>query len=213
MEADFWLQKWEKNETAFHQSAANQFLVKHFDALKLQPGARVFVPLCGKTLDIAWLLTKGYQVAGAELSQLAIDQLFENLGAKPSIKKIGKLLHYSAPSVDIFVGDIFELTAETLGTVDAIYDRAALVALPAGMRDRYASHLLTITNSAPQLTICYVYDQSRQAGPPFSVTNEEVLRLYSTNYLASLLEVADVPGGLKGICPATENIWLLCLPD
>lgn len=209
MEPDFWHQRWEKNETAWHESKANALLVKYFHELSLAKGRRVFVPLCGKTLDISWLLSNGYRVAGAELSQRAIEQLFMDLGMQPDISRIGDLELWSGKSVDIFVGNIFALTRTMLGPVDAVYDRAALVALPASMRDRYIAHLTSITAKAPQLLICYDYDQSAMEGPPFSITGEEVLRYYAATYDAKLLASAEVPGGLKGKCSAKEHVWLL----
>ncbi|RHX84655.1 thiopurine S-methyltransferase [Leptospira stimsonii] len=209
MDANFWHQRWSKNEIAFHEREANPFLVTYFHELSLNPGNRVFVPLCGKTLDIAWLLSKGYRVAGAELSQIAIEQLFSGLGVEPTITKLGELDRYSAENVDIFVGDIFQLNEAALGTIHAIYDRAALVALPKEMRDRYTTHLMKITHNAPQLLICYEYDQTLIGGPPFSIQNEEVLKQYSDHYQLNLVETKEVPGGLKRVCPAKENVWLL----
>jgi thiopurine S-methyltransferase len=209
MDADFWHQKWEKNDIGFHNSEANPLLVRHFGALALARGSRVFLPLCGKTLDIAWLLAQGYRVAGAELSRLAIEQLFAGLGVEPEIARAGGLQRYSARNIDIFVGDLFALSGDLLGPVDAVYDRAALVALPATMRDRYTAHLMGITGRAPQLLISYTYDQSLLEGPPFSISNEEVYRHYDGEYELELLESVDVPGGLKGKCAATENVWLL----
>jgi thiopurine S-methyltransferase len=209
MDANFWLKKWENNEIAFHESETNPLLVNHFKKLSLEKGRRVFVPLCGKTLDIAWLLAHGYRVAGAELSKLAVEQLFMQLGVEPGISAVGKLMHYGAQDIDIFVGDIFEVTAEMLGAVDAIYDRAALVALPETMRHRFVAHLMKITNGAPQLLISYVYDQSLMAGPPFSVSNEEVNHHYGDNYKLTLISSKDLSGGLKKQYVAKENVWLL----
>ena len=209
METNFWHKKWEANEIAFHASEANTFLVQYFDALSLAKGSRVFLPLCGKTLDIHWLLSYGYKVAGAELSKIAIEQLFTALGVEPTISTRGNIDHYSAQNIDIFVGDIFELSNQALGQVEAIYDRAALVALPAEMRTRYTAHLMEITSKAPQLLICYEYNQNLQEGPPFSIPSKEVRQHYNTHYDLTLIESRDVSGGLKGICPAKENIWLL----
>lgn len=209
MDKIFWEERWKKNEIAFHGAEANPFLVKYFDRLSLAKGSRIFLPLCGKTLDILWLLSKGYRVAGAELSKLAIDQLFSEMKVTPQISKLGKLEHYSAKNLDIFVGDFFDLSRQALGSVDAIYDRAALVALPESMRSSYTKHLIEITNKAPQLLICYEYDQRLQEGPPFSISNEEVHQHYKSHYDLNLLESSNVPGGLKGKSPAKENIWLL----
>ena len=71
MNSSFWHQRWEKNEIGFHEDKPNPLLVKHFHELSVARGCRIFVPLCGKTLDISWLLSRDYRVAGAELSQLA----------------------------------------------------------------------------------------------------------------------------------------------
>ena len=209
MDASFWHQKWADNNIAFHYSEANPLLVKHFDDLSLKADSRVFLPLCGKTLDIGWLLSQGYRVAGAELSAIAITQLFAELGVEPEISELGKLTHYSAPNLDIFVGDIFQLSGKVLGPVDAVYDRAALVALPGEMRARYTTHLLEITNKVPQLLICFEYDQTLMAGPPHSISREEVHRHYADSHVLSLAESKPIPDGLKGKCPATNNVWLL----
>lgn len=209
MDAGFWHQRWDKNEIAFHESKANPLLVKHFNVLSLAKGRRIFVPLCGKTLDVSWLLSNGYRVAGAELSQLAIEQLFMELGVQPETSTVGEVEQWSANNLYIFVGDIFVLSRKILGPVDGIYDRAALVAFPEEMRKRYAAHLTEITGKAPQLLICYDYDQSLMEGPPFSVSNDEVKRYYAVNYDVTLIASTAVSGGLKGKCPAKENVWLL----
>jgi thiopurine S-methyltransferase len=209
METNFWHQKWQHGDIGFHQSQANPLLVKHLDRLALRPGARVFLPLCGKTLDIAYLLGLGYRVAGAELSEIAVRELFQSLDLQPVIQQQGALQHYGGASIDIFVGDIFDLGADALGSVDAIYDRAALVALPEAMRTRYAAHLVDITGISPQLLITYAYDQSLIDGPPFSVTEAEVQRLYGNSYALNVLEHHEVEGGLKGKVPAAETVWLL----
>ncbi len=209
MEKSFWLQKWENNKIAFHKSEANPLLVKYFKELSLEKGSRIFVPLCGKTLDIAWLLANGYRVAGAELIEMAIEQLFTELGIEPKISKAGSVKHYSAENIDIFVGNIFDVSSKILGPVDAVYDRAALVALPTAMRDRYTVHLTEITAKAPQLLVSYEYDQTVMGGPPFSVSNEEVSQHYGNSYDVTLLMSKDVPGGLKERCTAQENVWLL----
>lgn len=209
MEASFWHQRWERNEIGFHEASANALLVKHLPSLSLAPQSRVFIPLCGKTLDIHWLLNQGLRVAGAELSELAVTQLFAELNLTPEITQRGQLRHYHAQHIDIFVGDIFDLTADILGQVDAVYDRAALVALPAPLREKYAAHLIAISHTAPQLLICYVYEQSQLSGPPFSVEDAEVKQHYQSQYTLDLLECPEVAGGFKGRVPAQEHVWRL----
>lgn len=94
-----------------------------------------------------------------------------------------------------------------LGKVDAIYDRAALVALPFEMRVRYAAHLREITNTAPQLLVTFDYDQQKLDGPPFSVISNEVEQHYIDHYSLTLLQGKEI--NLKGKVPAKENVWLL----
>ncbi|WHZ23772.1 MAG: Thiopurine S-methyltransferase [Nitrospira sp.] len=209
MDAKFWHDRWASNEIGFHKSEANPLLVKYVDQLSLATGSRVFLPLCGKTLDIGWLLSRGYRVAGAELSAVAIEQLFVELGVTPTITNVGALDHYRAPQLDIIVGDIFTVTPEILGPVDAVYDRAALVALPQAMRARYAAHLTTLTAHVPQLLISFEYNQRAMDGPPFSVTEAEIRQHYGQRYDITVLTSLDVPDGLKGRCPATERVYLL----
>jgi len=209
MEKNFWLERWQSDQTGFHLGESNPLLVKHFPTLVLAPAARVFVPLCGKTLDIGWLLAQGCRVVGAELSELAVEQLFAQLALTPRRVPAGELMQYQAENIIIFLGDIFALTAAQLGAVDAVYDRAALVALPEAMRRRYAAHLMAITAKAPQLIICYDYDQQQMPGPPFSVNEFELRQLYAQDYTIEMLESREIPGGLKGQCPAQENVWRL----
>lgn len=209
MEAGFWHQKWQRGEIGFHNSEANPLLTAHIGRLALPQGSRIFLPLCGKTLDIAWLLANGYRVVGAELSELAIVELFNELGVEPEIFSAGKLLRYSATNIDIWVGDIFDVSAENLGPVSAIYDRAALIALPSEMRQQYASHMITITNATPQLLITLEYNQQLMDGPPFSVNADEVRQHYSATYQLTAVESKEVEGGLKGKVASTETVWLL----
>lgn len=209
MEPDFWRQRWEKKETGWHESKPNAVLVKHLPQLVLAKDRRIFVPLCGKTLDISWLLSHGYRVAGVELSELAVEQLFMDLGLEPEIARTGELDQWSANRIDIFVGNIFALSRKALGNIDGVYDRAALVALPTEIRSRYTAHLMDLTNKAPQLLVSYDYDQQLMDGPPFSVSGDEIRRHYAQAYDVRLLASTGVSGGLKGKCPATENVWLL----
>jgi len=209
VDASFWHDKWARGEIGFHEGQANAHLVAHFERLALPPGSRVFLPLCGKSRDLGWLLERGYRVVGIELSQVAISQLFEDLGLTPQVTTAGALTHYAVEDMDIFVGDVFALTAEALGPVDAIYDRAALVALPPQTRPRYAAHLVAIASAAPQLLVTFEYDQSRLDGPPFSVAGAEVEALYAQAYRLEPLGRTAVKGGLKGKVEADDVVWQL----
>lgn len=209
MNIESWKQAWEANNIGFHKMKPHPQLVAFLSELNLAPGSRIFLPLCGKTLDISWLLSQGYKVVGAEVSQLAVDQLFQELGMEPKISVIEQGSIYRSDNIDIFVGDIFDLDQAVLGSVDAIYDRAALVALPLELRSVYTQHLMDISDTAPQLVITFEYDQQLKGGPPFSVDADEIEQHYAGTYACRLLHSFRLPNGLKGASEATENIWLI----
>lgn len=209
MDSEFWHARWENKHIGFHRSEVHPQLRKHLQALQLDAGARVFVPLCGKTRDIGWLREQGYHVLGVELSPIAVDALFAELELEPTRKTQGALTHLSAEKIDIWVGDIFQLEAQELGHVDAVYDRAALVALPEPLRTRYTQHLSAITGQAPQLLVCFVYDQRQMSGPPFSIGPQQLREYYAHLYQLQQLENQELPGGLLDAQPASEVVWLL----
>lgn len=209
MLADFWHHKWQVGEIGFHEGQVNHLLSKYLDQLNLTVRSRIFLPLCGKTRDIAWLLSKGYRVVGAELNPIAVSQLFEELAVQAEIVEVGPLTHYRTEGLDIFLGDVFDLNRETLGAVNAIYDRAAMVALPEEMRSRYAGLLVDVCAAVPQLLISFEYDQSALPGPPFSVPEDELRALYQPIYQFSCAERFRLPGGLKGKVDAEEIAWVL----
>ncbi len=209
MEAEFWHDRWATGRIGFHEAAPNGLMVAHLGTLGLAPGARLFLPLCGKTRDIGWLLGRGYRVAGAELSRVAVEQLFDELGLVPEVAPAGAMERFRAGGVEVFVGDVFDLGAEMLGPVDAVYDRAALVALPAAVRGRYGAHVHAVTGGARQLVIAFEYDQGAAEGPPFSVDAAEIGRVYGGLYAARRLARVAVEGGLRPGVAAVETVWLL----
>lgn len=209
MEQDFWHRRWAKNEIGFHEPKPNGLLVKYFDQLSLKTDSRIFLPLCGKTLDIDWLLSQGHQVVGIELNQSAVEELFKRLNVTPDKTIINNhLICYQAPNICIYQGDIFKLTAQELGAVDAVYDRAALVALPETLRQQYSRHLLHLCPHTPQLLIVFNYDQSQMTGPPFSVSVSDIEKIYQSHYTIAQCQTRQVPGGVRQV-PAQETAWLL----
>ncbi|WP_317928675.1 thiopurine S-methyltransferase [Halioxenophilus sp. WMMB6] len=209
MEQQFWFDRWAKREIGFHMAAPHPLLIKHFSRLALAANSHVLTPLCGKSLDLHWLLAQGCRVTGVELSEAAVKELFAELKLSPVVSAEGALRRYQAGALTVFVGDLFALKAEQLAAVDAIYDRAALVALPQSMRGDYAQQLLALSQSAPQLIVTMEYDQSLQPGPPFAVSEAMVRGLYESHYAIELVERVAVEGGLKGLCPAEEAVWQL----
>ncbi|WP_109441385.1 thiopurine S-methyltransferase [Acinetobacter haemolyticus] len=207
MQHDFWHNKWQTNNIGFHLDQPHTLLTQYLSSLNLNKNARIFVPLCGKSLDLAWLIDQGYHVIGIDLSPVAIQDLIVELDLNFKEIQMGRLTYYQHAQIELFTGDFFELTAEQLGKIDAIYDRAALIALPEHMRSAYTQHLLQITNHAPQLLISLEYDQSLLAGPPFSVPEYELTVYYANHYDIKLL--ASNTENLKGKLIAYEHAWHL----
>lgn len=190
MEHEFWHACWENNRIGFHQPEVNKLLVKYWPKLVLPKNKNVFVPLCGKSLDLIWFYEQGYQVVGVELSLIALKALMDLFESKYSLsfkrriihKSEGKIELYTADKIRLFCGDVFQLNKELLGQIDGIYDRAALVALPPNMRKKYCTHIINITESAPQLLFAFNYSQNKMAGPPFSVPEHEIKTHYKNTY-------------------------------
>lgn len=207
MHAEFWHKLWDTNDIGFHLENVNELLLRNFNKLGLKKNSRVFIPLCGKTVDIKWLIDNGYKVVGAELNENAIKELFIYLNLNPKVTQEGSLILYSALNIHIFVGDIFELDKSILGNVDAVYDRGAIVALPDKMRENYTSFLKDITNQAPQLIITFVYNQDLMAGPPFSVGQKQLKDYYKDSYTIKSLETLK-PKEFQQL-GGSEVVWLL----
>ncbi len=182
MKQEFWHERWEKNEIGFHLPMVHPWLKAVWPDQNVSEGASVFVPLCGKTLDIDYFLQQKMSVVAVELSELAVITLFEQLNYKANVSDwIGGKL-YQAENLKVYVGDFFKLTPEHVGHVSVIYDRAAIIALPTEMRQRYAQHLVKSCPVADILSLTFDYAQEDMAGPPFSVSQQEIKQHYSENY-------------------------------
>jgi len=199
MQPEFWHERWSTGRIGFHRDAPLPLLVRHWPTLDLAPDTRVFVPLCGKSLDMVWLAECGHRVLGVELSELAVRQFFEELGLEPSIHDTAAGRHFVAGPYELIVGDAFALPADVLADCAAVYDRAALIALPPDLRRRYAS---TAWRRLPPgcrgLLVTLEYPQAEKAGPPFSVAADEVHALLDGAWDIDIVErrdiLADEPG-------------------
>lgn len=194
MDSEFWHERWAENQIGFHQDDINAHLTEFWNKLSLpKQGATVFVPLCGKSADILWLIKEGYKVVGVELSPLAVEQFFEENNLQPSIHKEEEFACWETENLSILVGDFFHLTSEHLRNIDAVYDRASLVALPPEMRSEYVEHLHSLLQDGTQtLLLTLEYHQNEIEGPPFSVHEDEVRALYAGSSQIELLFTQDL---------------------
>jgi len=175
MEPAFWHRKWADNQIGFHQAEASPYLQRYWPALGLAAGSRVLVPLCGKSLDLAWLAGQGHRVLGVELSRRAVEDFFLEHGLAAQVSQQGAFEVWRSGDVELWCGDIFALQAEDVADCTGLYDRAALIALPAPMRERYCALLSTVMPVGGKgMLVALDYDQALLAGPPFSVGDAEV---------------------------------------
>ena len=197
MNPDFWNQRWRENRIGFHEGAPNAFLVKYGD--RLTGAKRVLVPLCGKAEDLAYLASRGHDVLGVELVEDAVRQFFAEHHVTPSITPRGGFQQYTAGAITILVGDLFATSPEVVGAIDAIYDRAALVALPAEMRIGYVAQLARIAPDAKrELLMTIEYPAGSLEGPPFSVSASDVRTLFANAVIQELDHAADPRGRAGG---------------
>lgn len=193
MQAEFWHERWQQNQIGFHSEAINPHLERYWPALNIAEGSRVFVPLCGKSSDMMWLLSQELQVIGVELSPLAVSAFFSENGIPVSTRRQGRFNVSETDDLTIYCGDFFDLSADELTGVTAVYDRASLVALPPEMRSAYAAHLREMLESGTKiLLVAFDYPQQEMDGPPFCVPNEEVETLYRDWCRVELLFSDDI---------------------
>lgn len=213
METSFWHERWEKGDIGFHRDAPHFALEKYWHRLQVEPPAAVLVPLCGKSLDMAWLATKGYRVVGVELSQLAIDAFFASQNLTPSSRTVGDFTVSTSGPYELWCGDIFALPSDALRGVAAVYDRASLVAFPPRMQADYAKWLSTMPGNAPILLVGLAYEESEMNGPPFSIPQASVRELLGQNFGLDVLfeeDVIEANAGLKkrGLTALQETVYL-----
>ena len=193
MEPGFWHERWQQGRIGFHQDRPLPLLCKHWPALGFPANARVFVPLCGKSLDMAWLADRGHRILGVELSELAVQQFFDERGLAPEVRDTQYGRHYTAGPYELIAGDAFELDADVLAGCSAVYDRAALIALPPDLRQRYAQTAWRrLPAGCTGLLVTLEYPQEQKDGPPFSVEEPEVRQLLEPDWSVSVLERRDI---------------------
>ena len=219
MNSKFWQQRWQEGRIGFHQSDVNPELIKHFSNLALPAGSQVLVPLCGKSVDMVWLAHAGYDVVGIELVESAVQAFFAEQNIMPTITEFisaadgSTLKRYqgqlAGQTITLWVADIFALSPTAIGGIAAVYDRAALIALPETMRADYSTQIIKLSNNAPQLLITLNYEQSKKDGPPFSISREQLQQYYDANYKIIELESQSSTLNSAAELSVTEHVWLL----
>ncbi len=197
MEIDFWLERWSRGETGFHQHHVNPYLGYYYGemgpAVEKRSELRVFVPLCGKSKDLWWLQQSGYQSVGVECSELAVEQFFAEQQLNFIKSNMESHVRYKTDMLEILLGDFFTLQAENIGYITDIFDRASLIALPKEMRSEYVNKITELQKPGTRtLLITLTYPENEMYGPPFSVSEEEVNELYRDNFRVEKLAAKSI---------------------
>ncbi len=200
MKKKFWNNRWATNDIGFHMAEPHSILRRFYEQLNIAPGQRVFVPLCGKSLDMLWLASKKANVTGVEFNALAVEAFFSENDLQPQQDEMNSFARFRSGDIELLCGDLFELDQAQIQGARACYDRGALVALPPDMRQRYVSHLANLLPAGSRvLLISYEYDQAETHGPPFSVPLKSVEKLLGANFEVRLLTEEDALPTHKGL--------------
>lgn len=188
-----WLVRWQQDRIGFHEADINRHLQRRLPEYELSPGATVFLPLCGKAHDIAWIARQGYRVVGIEISRIAVEAFFDEQGLDAEVVETERFRCYRAAGITLLQGDFFDLRVDDLADCALVYDRAALIAMTRAQRPDYFAHMLTILPAdARMLLITLEYDQAEMTGPPYAVWEQEVRDNYGGRYDIELLERGSI---------------------
>jgi thiopurine S-methyltransferase len=193
LQPDFWHDRWRSGQIGFHQTAVDRQLKEFWPRLGLPAHGRVFVPLCGKSLDLLWLHDRCESVVGVELSAVALESFCLQHGIAARRRLLGDFDAYEADGLSLLRGDFFAMTKQLLGEFSAVYDRAALISWTPALQPRYVEHMTELTSPGTRtLLITLEYRQDEMNGPPFSVSADDVERLYAKHHEIVPLDRQDI---------------------
>jgi thiopurine S-methyltransferase len=194
LEQQFWHQIWENNTIGFHQTDHHPWLEQ---IVKLKSNDDLFVPLCGKSLDM-WPLSGHYRrLIGAELSDIACEDFFKDAGIVPNVAIEAEHRRYQTKTADyeikLWQGDYFSLSSHQISDADRldVFDRAAMVALPDQMRLPYVQQLRSLCKHATLFILTLEFDQQQLSGPPFALDDAMIHEYFS--FASSIKKIATRP--------------------
>jgi len=202
MQARDWLETWEIEQIRFHKAEVHPDLLRHSKRLLGKAKHRVLVPLCGKTLDMPWLVSQGHEVVGIELSPIAAEAVFEENGLAFSMRRRDGLNFYEGPNLTIICGDIFKVRREHVGDPDRVWDRAAMVALSPSVREAYVAKIRELASPGHILLSAFGYDETLKDGPPYAIPQKQIRRIYPE------MEVLAVSEDVDSLCQEWRDLGL-----
>jgi len=209
MQKSYWQGRWNKGNIGFHSEGPDEALIKHWPRLGLKPGAMVAAPLCGKSTDLLWLRAQNFSVFGVEFVEQACRDFYAEQGVSDEVKVVQKKrgMLFEHDDITLQCADFMKLRPADVPVAKAIYDRAALVALPPEMRKEYVQQCIRLFPQASEiLLISFEYDTKLMGGPPFNIGTAEIQKLYGSRYTVTELERTDM-------VPESEKYQKMGLPE
>lgn len=213
MHADFWQQCWDQGQARFHLRCTNPNLPHYWPHELFAPGDTIFVPLCGKSVDLLWFAEQGWNVLAIELIETAVQAFFTENNLSYSCVQQGDFVEYVSGSIRVLCGDFFKLSAADLADCRGFYDRAALVSWQGEGQAQYASHLARILPAGCHgLMLVVDYEQEQMPGPPFAISTAAMQALLGHECSISQLGQRDIlryePGfKARGVTRMDEHIY------
>lgn len=175
---------WDDKDTGFHQPLVLPDLLTHESTFLTKP-SRVFVPLCGKTVDLVYLADKGHDVYGCEFIESAVKDFFteQSLEYTTSMTSDMSTMVYKAVSkkITLYCGDFFALKSKDIGKFDGIWDRASLVAVEPSQREEYGKVMKDLMSSGGKYLLnSYIITGEKYKGPPHSVPIDDIEKCFGS---------------------------------
>lgn len=217
MQLEFWNDVWrEQDQPMFDQKTPNSLLLQTYSQWAPPAGSKIFVPLCGRSIDMSWIRAQGHAILGIECAESAVKSYFElHYHDYKLIPHFNAYTTYEADLCTILVGDFFHLDTKFTEDCLGCYDRASLVAMPAKMRIDYSQKMAQLMPPGSRtLLLTFEYETPDVIGPPFSVKALEIQDLYGANFqIKELQRIKTIPKNPKfldaGIPSVSEVVTLL----
>jgi len=174
---------WNVDNIPWHNTEPNAALVKHwYRATGGRKEMRVLFPLCGASVDLAWLYRQGHTVVGVEGTWKAVEKLFSDANLEYDVLNLDSntsRFMSTDSRLTVFVADMFSVTSKLVGTFDAVFDRGALEALNEEDRNLYLSIMRScLRDEFTYLLSGFEYDSSLKEGPPRPLPPKTVNSLF-----------------------------------
>ena len=218
--------QWNNNQIGWHESDVHHSLSKHGDTIipnfsvkedeTCSEQVRVFVPLCGKTVDLAFLARHPSvsDVVGVDGIQQALLEFTKEQPDLRITKQTGGSDAYgrfTGKGLTLLKGDFFDLQqGDTGGRFDAVWDRASFIAINPSLREEYVKVMGRLIKPGGVLLVSTIEytgtEEAMQMGPPFSVPESEVRKWYENEAWVESVELVEKLDEFQR-APETKELW------